>query len=391
MSKNFMVVGDVHLGKGLNLGRSSMGVGLNSRTQDQIKLLQFILNKCIENEIYDMVFTGDIFESPKPEYILLNSFISFLKECERNDIYVHIIAGNHDIKRTGVDIFSVLDILNVSELHNVKFYKDIETINGDGVSVTLMPFRDRKTLNVKSQQEAIALLSNKLDWEASLIPVENKKFIVGHLAIEGSIYVGDEIDDQYNEIFCPLSMFYGYDFTLMGHVHKQQTLKLKPYISHIGSLDLSDFGEANHNKYCCICSSDGIELIKLPTRKLIDLKIEIKEDKNPIEYIKEIMGPEINDSIVRLEIKNLSQKEINRKDVENLFYNSGCFYVSNIIEVRSTPVVPINKTVITDNTIEPKSAIKLWAENNKFPSENIKSLFLANTNVVLEKFNSSKK
>src|ERR1700748_1779591 len=96
-----LIVGDLHLGKNFALGKPGIGNALNSKAADQAKLLDWIFDQAIENYVRTIIFTGDVYEDPKPDYVLVNIFIQFLKKCEISKIEVHIIVGNHDLKRTG--------------------------------------------------------------------------------------------------------------------------------------------------------------------------------------------------------------------------------------------------------------------------------------------------
>uniref|UniRef100_UPI00112EFCBC metallophosphoesterase family protein n=1 Tax=Escherichia coli TaxID=562 RepID=UPI00112EFCBC len=98
---NLVILGDVHLGKGMNLGKVGIGSKLNSRLVDQIKLLDWTLAQAIENNCSHIVITGDIFEDPKPSSSLITIFISWLKQCTIHYVNVHLIRGNHDFLRNG--------------------------------------------------------------------------------------------------------------------------------------------------------------------------------------------------------------------------------------------------------------------------------------------------
>jgi len=46
---SFLILGDVHLGKSLHLGKVTPGSNLNSRLNDQLKLLDFTLETAIDH------------------------------------------------------------------------------------------------------------------------------------------------------------------------------------------------------------------------------------------------------------------------------------------------------------------------------------------------------
>ena len=61
MGHKTLIVGDVHLGKGLSQGKSLPGHIFNSRILDQILLLDWIFDVSMQKQINNVVFTSDIF------------------------------------------------------------------------------------------------------------------------------------------------------------------------------------------------------------------------------------------------------------------------------------------------------------------------------------------
>ena len=92
-----IVLGDVHLGKGMNIGKNISGTNYNSRLLDQMRLLEWSLSKSLEIGALDIVITGDIFEDPKPNFMIIELFQNWLLKCDIEGISVHLIYGNHDI------------------------------------------------------------------------------------------------------------------------------------------------------------------------------------------------------------------------------------------------------------------------------------------------------
>lgn len=364
-----LILGDVHLGKGLNIGKQSVGSALNSRIIDQYNLLDWVYDQAVDNNIQHIILTGDVFEEPKPHYSLVVLFLDWLKKCSDYNIAVHIIVGNHDILRSGQFTTSPLDIIASTDIENVYVYKRITTLDLDGVGVTFMPFRDRRSFNTDENSTAINILKAQLPYEVTAIDDTALKVLIGHLALEGAIPVGYELDELSNELFCPLDMFKGYDIVLMGHVHKFQMMSESPCIGHIGSMDISDFGEMDHKKYIAIIdpkSEEKVRYVQLPTRPLKNIVIQLPEmDANATKYIEEEVAKlgSLNNHIVKISIilPGNASYAIDRNIIEQAMYKAGAFHVSKISEERTFTSLKkqINETI--DNTVNELSAIKTYA------------------------------
>lgn len=390
----FLVLGDIHIGKGLSMGRTAVGSGYNSRVIDQIELLDWVLQQAIDNGVEAIIATGDICEEAKPDYKFVKIFIDWLMDCSRNGIHVYIVCGNHDITRTGHFIESYLDIIELAEIPNVFFHKDITTIHFDDTSVTLMPYRDLRLMELPTNKEAVDNYQYQMLLENSTIPVTHTKVLVGHLALEGSLYVGDEIDDSMNELIFPVEAFKNYDYVWMGHVHKPQVRCKTPHIAHIGSLDLSDFGETDHNKIIIIFDSESkgkFTEIVVPSRPLKKFIIEIPEGKDPTEHVISAIEEycesyPLKNALVKLEIKlGTSTEKTDKSKIEKKLKELGVYHLSNYSESRQLTVISADKKVEIDNTTDPKSAIKLWAEHRKLDEE-VKALYINFASDILEKF-----
>lgn len=391
-----LIVGDIHLGKGISIGKPAIGSALNSRVADQARLLDWIVDTAIEVNAETLILTGDICEDPKPDYSLVNIFIHFLKKCEVHGKDVHIIAGNHDIKRTGSHYISILDLISSAEMPNTHIHKQINTVYKDGVCFTLMPFRDRRSLNCESNIAALASLAERLPYELADIPPSYDCVLVGHLALEGSLFVGDEIDDYANELMCPLEMFKGYDYVWMGHVHKPQVRTKKPHIAHIGSLDISDFGETDHTKIVVVYDTENpnrFTEIPVPSRPLRKLAITVPPQFDTTDYVVEQIELanktlSLKEAIVKIEIKLSGVEAANtqREVIEKLVYGFGAHYICNFSESRNVTVVPVSKQSVVDNSVSPKAAIKLWAEEMKFDSDIDKQKYINLATAIVDRF-----
>lgn len=367
-----IILGDVHLGKGLSIGKAGVGSNLNSRVADQLNLLDWTLDQAHEHAADDIIITGDIFEDPKPHPSLIAMFIAWLNKCQAYNVHVHIILGNHDMLRSGTVFTSSLDIISEIDLDNVSVYKYINTIMIGSSAFTLMPFRDRKSFSVNSNAEALGVMRESLVYELASIPVTYKKILVGHLAIEGSIPIGDEIDDIANELFCPLDMFSGYDYVWMGHVHKPQIMsKGMPHIAHVGSMDISNFGETDHKKYIVIvdCNSEfhDYDIEFLPTRPLRKVVIQVPKDtEDTTTYVLDAIKKENLDfgrAIVRVEVALTAPelKSVNKSVIEKYLTEKGAFNVTGISESKKVALVKRDTNNTIDTKMDVPAAIKTYA------------------------------
>ena len=366
-----IIVGDSHLGL-TSGGKVGIGTALNSRIIDQFDLLDWNLERAIELQADHIIMTGDTFDHPAPPSYLVNMFFAWLKKCQVNQIQVHIILGNHCILRNGMHSTSVLDAINEIEFDSIFVYKDITTITIDKTSFTFMPFRDRKSLAATSNAEGLEIIQNQLDYELAGIPVNYSKVVIGHFAIEGSIPVGDEIDDLTNELFCPVSMFNGFDYIWMGHVHKPQVMqKANPYIAHIGSMDISNFGETDHKKHIVVfdCETQNWHPEILPTRALQKISITVPKDTvDTTAYVlDEINKAKVSDKgIVKVEVV-LSTPEllsINKSTIEKHILSKGAFSVSGISESKKVRLIKKDNSGNIDNIdskMDVVSAIKTYS------------------------------
>lgn len=390
-----LILGDVHIGKGVGIGKPAVGSDLNSRIQDQLGLLEWVLGQAVDNRVTDIVVTGDVYEDIKPHPALIVYFMIWVNKCMSAGIHVHIVAGNHDIMRTGAFVTSALDLIPAINLSKATVYKKPDTVKIGKTYVTMMPFRDRRMLRCDSNVAAMKILESEIMEQERSIPTRSPKVLIGHLAIEKSIYVGDEFDDLANELLCPLEMFSGYTCTWMGHVHRPQQMGEDPYVAHVGSMDISDFGETDHQKTIVIFDDQNpasFKHINVPNRPLRKVVVEVPPKKQTTQYVIDIIkhmnkGKAFTDAIVRVEIR-LEGKElpnVDRAAVENAIYDLGAFYVCGYSESRNISVIPIkNRGDVVDNTMDTSTAIRAYAEKLDI-DEKAKSRFIHLANDVVKR------
>jgi len=369
-----LILGDLHIGRGISMGKPAELGKLNSRIQDQVDLLDWAYNECKSRSIKHIVLTGDVYQDFRPHPAVIGIFMRWLKKCERGGVQVHIVMGNHDILRSGQYVVSALDLVSELELEGATVYKNVTRIELDDFTIVLVPFRDKRMYEVDSKEDAL----KKLEQELSVVikePSKKPKICIGHLAIEGSLSVGDEISDYLNELYVPTEMFAWFDYVWMGHIHHPQVLQKNPYVAHIGSLDRSDFSktELEHNKIAIALDSKAtpkFHELTIPTRNLRPIKIDVPPGKESTEFvINELCllskKLDLKSNLVRLDIQltGAELENVDRDKVHSyLLNNLNVHHICGFSEVRTLSSIEINPEDLFDNTMEIGDTINKWAE-----------------------------
>lgn len=399
-----VILGDVHLGKGLNIGKPASGKAVNSRLQDQLNLLDWTLDQAINCGAESIVITGDVYEDTRPHHTLIKLFLVWIKKCEKERVHVDIIAGNHDISRSGVYTISALDIVPALELPSALTHKEVSTSHHDGVSITFVPYRDRRMYDRGSNKDAKELLYEEFSDEYKKVPEGNLKVLVGHLAFEGSIWIGDEVDDSNNELFCSGSMFSNWDYVWMGHIHKPQVMPSPnnhTRLAHIGSMDRSDFSksELSHDKIIIIFDSSKdipFKEVIIPTRQMDRIDIDVTPDKDTDEFIINQLflynkEKSIENSIIQLNV-NLHGMDVDNADRNRiqkyLQEVSKVHHVAHFTESRLISTEPTERQTIFDSEMGIKATVKTYAESKLLDVEtdDERSLFIEFVNECIDEY-----
>jgi DNA repair exonuclease SbcCD nuclease subunit len=213
---------------------------------------------------------------------------------------------------------------------------------------------------LETSQEALAKLLSEIPP-----PKSPTDILVGHLAIEGGIFIGDEIDDMLNEIFVPPEMF-KYNYTFMGHIHRFQNLYKNVY--HVGSMERSDFGDAEifEDKFIVLIDpGKEPEFIKIPNRNIRKIEISVPSDKDTTDFINNELclfdkKLSLQQAIVKLEVTLASDVEnVNRQKVTDFIYNKlNAHYICHFSETRTINSISIDKESMIDVSMNAESAIR---------------------------------
>lgn len=310
------IIGDVHLGASFTLG--SQENGINTRLIDYNHTLIHTIDDLISKGCSQIVFTGDIFEHRTPTIKQQEFFSAALRHAIEAGIQeVHVVVGNHDQQRTSnattLSYIKELPLPNIHIHDEMDLFVVLDEEGNPAGNLIFMPYRDRRWLDKKTNKEAIEQLDQELAFHVSSIDNSAPKVVIGHMTLEGTLWMLDQYSDLYNsnDLILPQEMFNSINITIMGHVHTPGIVSKKPFIAYVGSMERRGAFE-DHNKKYMIVDLEKKKLVELdePCREIYDITVNFTNKPQGENLMKNIYHaidqfankPEVNleNSIVRV-------------------------------------------------------------------------------------------
>ena len=270
----FLHISDLHIGKIVNDF---------SMLEDQKLILEQIAGMAFANEVDAVVIAGDIYDRAIPPGEAVTLFDEFVTSLVRKNIQVILISGNHDSPER---ISYGERLLNASGVHIAGIQKETLTRvtagkGKDAAEFVLLPFVRSAVVGAANTGEAVKKLLAGY-WEK--VAQEEKRthiprVLVTHFFVtdagrepelsdsETTIHVGgiDNVD---------ASLFDGFDYVALGHIHKLQKIGGRP-VWYSGAPLKYSFGETMQAKCALLVTigEKGLEDVdKLPLNPLHDFR-----------------------------------------------------------------------------------------------------------------------
>lgn len=255
MSKEILVVGDIHL-----------GVNKNNPLffKTALRYADWLVAICKKKNIDTIVQLGDIFHNREMIHLpALNAASEFFDKLK--DYNLHIITGNHDCLYNNVSDVNSLKLL--SRWPNITVHEKVTTI-GD------LCF---------------------CGWGTKLEDIPDSKIIFGHFDIKGFQMSSFKISEHG---FSASDLMNKCQLLMSGHYHKPQVrfYDKKPLI-YTGSAYQLNWGESGEDKYSYILNTETLEY--RPVENKISPRFEYIKSEKDLEKVK--------NNFVSIEIENVEE------------------------------------------------------------------------------------
>lgn len=284
----FLHISDLHIGKVVNDF---------SMLEDQWFILGQIAGIAEENQVDAVVIAGDVYDRAIPSGEAVTVFDRFLTELSSCGIRVLMISGNHDsperlsfgrklLKGQGIHIAGVQE----EGLITVEFWEpEPESLRKQILTqFVLLPFLKPSQMDASTSEEAVKkALAGYWEAEKKVGKKKKNRVLVTHFFVtdsgrepelsdsETTVHVGglDNVD---------ASVFAGFDYTALGHIHKPQQVGAHP-IWYAGSPLKYSFGETGQEKCALLVTlgAEGLSEVKpillRPMREMRKVSGSLKE------------------------------------------------------------------------------------------------------------------
>ena len=274
----FIHISDLHLGKRVNEF---------SMLEDQEFILTKIINIIDEQRPDGIFIAGDVYDKSVPSAEAVELFDDFLFRLSTRNLKVFVISGNHDSSERIAFGGRLMDKSGIymSPVYNGEV-KPITLTDAFGeIKVYMLPFI--KPSNVKrffpekeinSYNDAVKTVVDAMDKDES-----KRNILITHQFVTGAVRTESEDISVGGTDNVDASIFGGFDYVALGHIHRSQKCGGSEYIRYSGTPLKYSFSEANDKKSVTIVelkskgdiSLDFIELT--PMRDMVEIKGSYEE------------------------------------------------------------------------------------------------------------------
>ncbi len=323
----FIHLSDIHLGLQTH-GKLNPNTGRNTRLEDILRSLDYVVDHAISEHIDLVLVAGDIFHRENPNPTEETEFAKrIIRLVSGGETQVVLVLGNHDYPSTtdrasAVDIFPALDIEGVTVCRRPGLYS-ISTKNGP-LEVAALPWASGRMLLTKDEYKSMSPTELLVEVEKRLIYVikdlaessspEHPTIFAAHVAARDAKLSGGERNAlktpdptvSVGELANP-----AFTYVALGHVHRHQDLNNPhpPPVVYSGSIERIDFSEEKEKKGFVVGrvyrGGDGwqceYEFVETPARRFITIDLgDTAQFKEREEEVSALGSYDTKDAVVRV-------------------------------------------------------------------------------------------
>lgn len=259
----FIHLSDLHIGKRVNEF---------SMLEDQEYILDEIITIVDDEELDAVLIAGDIYDKSVPSAEAVTLFDDFLVRLSKRDLKVFVISGNHDSPER---IAFGSRLMNASGVYMSPVCgKTIEPVtlmdNHGDINIYMLPFIKPAHVRahfpdtvIETYTDAVGAVIENINIDKSL-----RNVLLTHQFVTGSERSDSEEISVGGSDNVSASVFDGFDYVALGHIHKPQSIG-RETLRYCGTPLKYSFSEVNHKKSVTIVEMQEKGIICLRTVNLV--------------------------------------------------------------------------------------------------------------------------
>ncbi len=258
-------------------------------------------------------------------------FRDILADLRDNNVYMHVIAGNHD----KVDQEDERSYISSFETHsNLKLYSKQETVEfADNFVIHFMPYFKEH--------------GSYMDRLNTLIPIKDKfNLCLTHIAVNSV----KNNDGTRVENGIPESSFNKFNLTMVGHYHDESWVD--DNVWYFPGSYQANFGESNHKGFTLMYSDGSHEFIKSKFTEFVQIKLDVNNDKDIKSAEKLYKNSTDNIRFVfegeEADLKKVSKEKLSEMGIEATFKKDSAVPLDNTGLIEKANSVSFNRKGIND-------------------------------------------
>jgi exonuclease SbcD len=393
-------IGDAHWGLGYP------GPNPKARFDDITDVMDWAADKMIEEKVDLCLFAGDAFKDSRVMLdrarVEIDAFYSWINRLCGAGIPLVIISGtpSHD----AIDAYKLLRGMVDKDRVSILTEPELLELQRPRVNVACVPGLNRSALltreefHGKSAQEIHRLMTEKITDIARGLLAKGAEtglptILLSHMTYSEADTGFDHLLLEHEPLLTPAAVE-GYDLVCLGHIHRAQNVGGRVF--YCGAPERHSFNDEHVTPGFWIYDlpkdsedwdSATATLVETPARefttlvygdfgvdgdKLLDAladRIHMwkrDEDEHGVYSISE--------AIVRLSVKATEEqaKSINCKDIEELLYDAGVFFVQEV-KIDTVHTDRIRDETVTES-LAPIEALAKWSEQQGISEDEIHEL-----------------
>ena len=269
----FIHLSDLHLGKRVNEF---------SMLEDQEYILTKIINIIDKQKPNGIIIAGDVYDKSVPSAEAVELFDDFLVRLSKRDLKVFVISGNHDSAERFAFGGRLMDKSGIfmSPVYNGEVEPIVLSDEFGEINVYMLPFV--KPSNVRRFFPDSEILSYtdavKVAVDAMNIDPSKRNILITHQFVTGAERTESEDVSVGGTDNVDASVFSGFDYVALGHIHRGQKCGGGDFIRYSGTPLKYSFSEANDKKSVTVVDIKAkgdvsLEYVPLvPKRDMVEIK-----------------------------------------------------------------------------------------------------------------------